>query len=227
MRFIFALSAMEVARRVTPAVIPGRWRLAAAILRNKALHAGPSLDQHAVDREVLAGEKLTNLRQIEKARKKLGRNIAVQQPVPVLAEHGRIPHRIVCREADEPAEQQIIVELLHQLPFRAHRVKRLKQQRSQQPLRRDRRASFARIEAVANPPPPPHGAARPGRGASTAATIRPLRPRMRSAWPTSMAFGMAVAEEPRIARAIAISSRPGLSAQAEMNAPAVERLMPA
>src|ERR1700738_2909820 len=34
------------------------------------------------------------------------------------------------------AEQQIIVELLHQLQFRTHRVERLQQQRAQQPFRR-------------------------------------------------------------------------------------------
>ena len=83
--------------------------------------------------------------------KELGRDIAVEQPVAVLAEHGRIPHRIVRRQPDEPAEQQVVVELLHQLPFRAHRVERLQQQRSQQPLRRDRRPAFARIQLVERP----------------------------------------------------------------------------
>jgi len=42
---------------------------------------------------------------------------AVELPIPVLAEHGRIPHRVVGREPDEPAEPQI---RLRQLPFRAH-----------------------------------------------------------------------------------------------------------
>jgi hypothetical protein len=111
----------------------------------------PGLDQRAVDREVFAGQQLAYLRQIENARKKLRRDIAVEQPVPVLAEHGRIPHRIVRRQPDEPAEQQIVVELFHQLPFRAHRVQRLQQQCSQQPLRRDRRPSFARIESIERP----------------------------------------------------------------------------
>ena len=48
----------------------------------------------------------------------------------------------------------------------------------------------------------PSSAGLPGPSASTAAIIRPLRPRMRSAWPTSMTFGMAVADELRIARAM-------------------------
>ena len=37
-----------------------------------------------------------------------------------------------------------------------------------------------------------------GRAPSTASTMRPLRSRMRSAWLTSMMFGMAVAEERRM-----------------------------
>src|SRR5882672_10873057 len=50
--------------------------------------------------------------------KELGRDIAVEQPIPVLAEDRRIPHLIIRREPDEPPEQQIVVELLHQLPLR-------------------------------------------------------------------------------------------------------------
>ena len=96
MRVVLALLAMEVALGIAPAarLALSRGRIA-AVLRHKALHAGPGLDQRAVDREVLAGQQLADLRQVQHARKELGRNIAVEQPVPVLAEHGRIPHRIV------------------------------------------------------------------------------------------------------------------------------------
>jgi hypothetical protein len=37
----------------------------------------------------------------------------------------------------EPAEQQVVIELLHQLALRAHRVEGLEQQRPQQLLRRN------------------------------------------------------------------------------------------
>ena len=67
----------------------------------------------------------------------------VEQPIPVFTEFPYIPHRIVRRETDKPAEQKIVVELLHQLSFRAHAVKRL-QPRSQQLLRRDRRSAVPR-----------------------------------------------------------------------------------
>src|SRR5260370_20005077 len=123
MRVILALLAMEAALGVAPtaAMAFSRWRIA-AVLRHKALHTRPSLDQGAVNREVLTGEQLADLRKVQQARKELGRDIAVEQPIPVLAEYRRIPHRIIRCEPDEPAEQQIVVELLHQLPLRAHPV---------------------------------------------------------------------------------------------------------
>jgi hypothetical protein len=109
------------------------------------------LDQRSVHREVLAGEQMTHLRQVENAGEELRGDVAVEQPVAVLAEHRRIPHRIVRRQADEPAEQQIVVELLHQLPFRTHGVERLQQQCPQQALRRDRRPPVTRIETLEAP----------------------------------------------------------------------------
>ena len=148
MRVILAFLAMEVSFGIAPAtaVLTFPRRRLAAVLRHEAFHAGPGLDQRAVDREVLTREELADFRQVQHANHELTGNIAVEQPIPVLAEHGRIPHRIVGREPDEPAEQQIIVELLHQLQFRTHRVERLKQQRAQQPFRRDRRSAIPGIE---------------------------------------------------------------------------------
>ena len=76
----------------------------------------------------------------------LANTSAVLQPVAVLREAGRIPNRIVGRKAHEPAVQQIVVQLLHQLAFRPDAVEHLQQQSAQQLLRRNRRAAFARIE---------------------------------------------------------------------------------
>lgn len=50
------------------------------------------------------------------------------------------------RQTDEPAQQQVVVELLHQLSFRAHGVERLQQQRLQQPLWRNRRPAMAGVK---------------------------------------------------------------------------------
>ena len=41
------------------------------------------------------------------------------------------------RQADEPAEQQVVADLFHQLPLGGHRVERLQQQSAQQLLGRD------------------------------------------------------------------------------------------
>jgi hypothetical protein len=62
---------------------------------------------------------------------KLLRQILVQQPVAILAEHRVIPHRVVDLQTDKPAEQQVVVELFHQQPLAAHRIKHLQQQRPQ------------------------------------------------------------------------------------------------
>ena len=98
----------------------------------------PSTEKCSLDGE------LVDLRQVQHAGKELGRDIVIEQAIAVLAEHGGIPDRIIGRQSDEPAEQKIVVELLHQLPFRAHRVERLQQQCTQQSLRRDRWSAVAR-----------------------------------------------------------------------------------
>jgi len=72
-------------------------------------------------------------------------NIPALQPFAVLGEAGRIPDRIVRPQPDEPAEQEIVVELLDQLSFRTNAVEHLQQQRAQQLLGRHRWASFTRI----------------------------------------------------------------------------------
>jgi hypothetical protein len=70
----------------------------------------------------------------------------VLQSIPVLGESRRVPHRVVRRKPGEPAIQKIIVELFHQLAFRADAVEHLEQQGAQQLLRWDREAARARIE---------------------------------------------------------------------------------
>lgn len=55
-------------------------------------------------------------------RQKLGSDIAFQQPVAVLREHRLVLDRIVDANSDEPAEQQILIQPLHQKPFRADRI---------------------------------------------------------------------------------------------------------
>ncbi len=58
-----------------------------------------------------------------------------------------IPDRVVHADADEPAEQQIVLQPLHQLPLRAERVERLQKHRPEKLLRRDRWPTDPRIQA--------------------------------------------------------------------------------
>ena len=47
---------------------------------------------------------------------------------------------------DSPTNQQVVIQLLHQLPLRANGMESLQQQGPQQLLRRDRRAAVLRVE---------------------------------------------------------------------------------
>jgi hypothetical protein len=75
-------------------------------------------------------------------------HLARQQPVAVLGEGGGVPDRVVHAEPDEPSEQQVEVDPLDQLAFRANGVEGLQQHRPQQPLRRDRATARLRIKRV-------------------------------------------------------------------------------
>src|SRR3989449_4707884 len=86
---------------------------------------------------------------VQKLGHELGEYLATLQPVAVLREHGRVPHRVVGRKSHEPAVQKIVVQLLHQLAFRPDAVEHLQQQGAQQLLRRDRRTAFDPAGAIA------------------------------------------------------------------------------
>ena len=60
-----------------------------------ALQAGPGLDQRAVHREVLARKQPLHLRQGKQLRQKTLRHLTREQPVAVLGEAARVPHRLV------------------------------------------------------------------------------------------------------------------------------------
>lgn len=92
----------------------------------------PCPDQRTVDGEVLGRHEQLDPRLRDYSRQQSLGHVAVQQAVAVLAEHACIPHRTVSRQADEPAEQQVTVALLHQLPLGPDAV-----ERAQQLLRRE------------------------------------------------------------------------------------------
>ena len=57
-----------------------------------------------------------------------------------------MPDRIVGVEADKPAEQQVVIQLLDQHPLGSNPVDRLQQQGQQQLFRRDRGSTALRVE---------------------------------------------------------------------------------
>src|SRR5450631_3832495 len=64
---------------------------------------------------------------------------ALDQTLPVLGKHRHVPDRIVDVQTHEPAKQQVVVQLLHQLTLRPHRIEYLQKLRTDQLLRRNRR----------------------------------------------------------------------------------------
>lgn len=85
----------------------------------------PSLQQGAVDREVLIRYQPLLLGQAHHFAQKLGGHGLSIEAVTVLREYRVIPHRVVDDLANEPAEQQVVTQLLHEHPFTAQRVEQL------------------------------------------------------------------------------------------------------
>ena len=139
--------AVEVALGVAPTARVARRRSIAAFrLGLEALHASEGLDQRAIDREVLVREQRPDRGLAQHRLEQPRGDVPVEQPVAVLREHRDVPDRIFDAEADEPAEQQVVLKLLHQLALRAHRVERLQKKRTQELLGRDRGSADRRVQ---------------------------------------------------------------------------------
>jgi hypothetical protein len=76
---------------------------------------------------MLIAQQRLNIRSPHQLVQKPAHDLLVQQPVTVLGECGGMPDRIVRAQANKPAEQQVVVELLVQQPLRADPVERLQQ----------------------------------------------------------------------------------------------------
>jgi hypothetical protein len=57
-------------------------------------------------------------------------HVAGKQTLSLFGEHRRVPDRVVHRQPDEPAEEQVVVQLFHQQPLAADRVQDLEQLRA-------------------------------------------------------------------------------------------------
>lgn len=71
------------------------------------------------------------------------RDVALEEAVSVLGEDGDVPDPVIHGEVDKPAEQEVVIQLLHELPLAPHAVEGLQQERSEELLRRDRGAAGA------------------------------------------------------------------------------------
>jgi hypothetical protein len=103
---------------------------------------GPGLQQGAIHREVLIAEQRFHLGSTHQLLEELAHDLLVEEALPILGERGGMPDRIIRAQADKPAEQQVVVELLQQQPLGADAVERLQQRSQQQLLRRHRWPTF-------------------------------------------------------------------------------------
>jgi hypothetical protein len=100
--------------------------------------ARPSLDQRAIDREVLGRPQRTHPGLLQHPGEEGLRDVPLQQPLSVLGEDGGVPDRGIHRQPHEPVEEQIVIELLDQCPLTPDRVEDLQQQGPEQLLGRNR-----------------------------------------------------------------------------------------
>ncbi len=132
MRLIAASLALPVGLGVAPAT--GR-QIVRSVLAAKTLVARPCLDQRAVHREVLPGQQALLVRQGHDFSKERFHDFVLEQSVAVLREDGVVPHHVLHCQSDKPAEEQVVLHLLHQHALAAHRVEHLQQQSTHQFLR--------------------------------------------------------------------------------------------
>ena len=120
-----ALLALEVGLLVlAPGAGGGRVLFVLAL---ETLLTGPSFDERAVHREVLAGEDLSLLGLLQDLLEELPGDLLLQKPLPILRKGGRMPDLVIHAQADEPPEEQVVIELLDQHPLASDAVEHLDQ----------------------------------------------------------------------------------------------------
>ncbi|CAN0626732.1 protein of unknown function [Burkholderia multivorans] len=146
MRLVAALLTVPVLALAGTSI--GRRIVIRFVLAHEALVPGPSLNQRAIHAEMFARQVAARLRRLDGLVEQTYDDIVNEQPVTVLAERRVVPHRIVHRQADEPAKQHVVGDLLHQHAFASNRIQHLQQQRTNQLLRGDARAAALRVALV-------------------------------------------------------------------------------
>jgi len=145
---IAAALALEVDFRVAP-----RRQRAVLVFSLKALVRGPSLDEGAIDAEMLIAGESGPLGAELDALKEAARQPFVEEPLAVGAEGGVIPDFVFEVEADKPAVQQVVVDGFDQEPLGADGEQDLQQQGFEQHLGRHRGPAglgVGRIELAAH-----------------------------------------------------------------------------
>lgn len=146
MRGVRAALPMKIHGRIARVLIAGP--ATGAIASGETLLPGPRLEQRAIDGEVLVRQHPSRPRLRQHRVKELPRNVAREQPLPILGKGRRRPHGVVHRQAHKPAEQQVIFQLLDQQALAPHRIERLQQQGPQQLLGRHRGATRRRVDRL-------------------------------------------------------------------------------
>lgn len=142
---VAALLALEIHSRVLAAAFR---RLARTVLGHKALVGSPGVDQRAIDREMFIGSQLLPLGQNQDLAEELPHDGFRQQPLPVLRKGRRRPHAVIHGKADEPAVQEVVLDVLHQLPLGADGKEHLDKAGPQQPFGRDAGATGTGIQLL-------------------------------------------------------------------------------
>src|SRR5438105_2123617 len=123
MRRIRAVLTMEVDRRIARIVgrrIPGR-----SILRTEALETRGGFDQRPVNREVLVAQQTQACRLAHDFVEEPLGNVVLEQPPAVLGEHRGVEAWLQQAHIQEPAVQELVVELLAERGLAADRVQRI------------------------------------------------------------------------------------------------------
>jgi hypothetical protein len=122
MRVVTTLLPVKINSRIAWVL---RGRRVALIFALKTLLTRPNFDQRAVHAEMLIRQQIVGTRLFQHLHEELLGDVAIQQPLAILAEHCGDPHWLVHIQTHEPAEQQIVFQLLHQHSLTANRVQDL------------------------------------------------------------------------------------------------------
>src|SRR5438876_2118026 len=103
-----------------------RWfRLLVVILAHRidwpeAFVRRPSFQQCSIHREVFVTEQLPGPCFSQNPLKERFGDVSFQHALPVLGKRAGIPHRVIHAQPHKPAEQQVVIQLLHQQPLASH-----------------------------------------------------------------------------------------------------------